>query len=80
MIEVKVLSIKGCEATPPTILLLKSVAKELNINFNLTHIVVETSEQAQKEHFVGSPTVQINGLDIEPTAREIKSFGVCNMT
>ncbi|MBW6520751.1 MAG: hypothetical protein K0A99_07020 [Desulfoarculaceae bacterium] len=76
VISVKVLSIKGCEATPPTIDLVKSVAQELKIKIKLTHVVVETSEIATKERFIGSPTVQINGLDIDPSAREIQQFGV----
>jgi len=76
VINVKVLSIKGCEATPPTIDLVKSVAIELNIKIKLTHIVIETSEQAKKERFIGSPTIQINGLDIDTTSRETLHFGV----
>ena len=76
LIEVKVLSIKGCQATPPTIELVESVAKEMNININFNVTVVETPEQAQENRFIGSPTVQINGLDIEPTLRETDLFGV----
>jgi hypothetical protein len=76
VINVKVLSINGCEATLPTIDLVKSVARELHVEIKLTHVVVETSEQAKKEHFLGSPTVQINGLDIDPGSGEIQYFGV----
>ena len=76
LINVKVLSIKGCEATPPTIEQVKSVAEELNIKIKLTPLVIESSEQAMKERFIGSPTVQINDLDIEPEARKIQNFGV----
>ena len=76
LINVKVLSIEGCKATPPTIDLIKSVAEELNIKINLTHLVVETSGQAKKERFIGSPTIQINDLDIDPGSRKIQHFGV----
>ena len=76
MVDVQVLSIKGCQATPPTIELVKTVAKKMNIAINLTVNVIETSEQAQEHRFIGSPTVQINGLDIEPAARKIELFGV----
>jgi len=76
MVDVKVLSIKGCQATPPTIELVESVAKEMNINVNLNLTVIETPEQAQKNRFIGSPTIQINGLDIEPELRKIELFGV----
>lgn len=76
MVDVKVLSIKGCQATPPTIELVESVAQEMNIDIELAVQVVETPEQAQENRFIGSPTVQINGLDIEPDARKIEFFGV----
>ena len=76
VVDVKVLSMKGCPATPPTIKLVKSVANEMNINIKLTVIVVQTSEQAQKDRFIGSPTVRINGSDIDPDARGIELFGV----
>lgn len=29
---------------------------------------IETEEQAQAERFIGSPTIRINGIDIDPTA------------
>lgn len=76
MVDVKVLSVKGCQATPPTIELVESVAKEMNININLNLTVVESPGQAQENRFIGSPTVQINGLDIEPELRDIELFGV----
>ena len=76
MVDVKVLSMKGCQATPQTIKLVESVAKEMNINIKLTEIVIKTPEQAQKNRFLGSPTVRINGVDIDPTSRKIELFGV----
>ena len=76
IVKVKVLSIKGCQATPLTIELVESVAKEININIDLNVTVIETPEQAQVNRFIGSPTVQINGLDIEPEVRKYELFGV----
>ncbi|MEJ2689168.1 MAG: thioredoxin family protein [Deltaproteobacteria bacterium] len=76
MVDVKVLSMKGCQATPQTIKLVESVAKEMNINIKLTEVVVKTPEQAQKNRFIGSPTVRINGVDIDPDSRKIERFGV----
>ncbi|MEE9524803.1 MAG: hypothetical protein V3V59_08670 [Thermodesulfovibrionales bacterium] len=76
MLNVKVLSIKNCSAAPPTIELVQSVAKEMNVAIDLKRVIVETPEVAKKERFIGSPSVQINGLDIDPAARKINSFGV----
>ncbi len=76
MLSVKVLSIKKCTATPPTIELMQSVAKEMNVEIDLHRVIVETPDEAKKERFIGSPTVQINGLDIDPAARNIQFFGI----
>jgi hypothetical protein len=35
---------------------------------------VRTEEEARRERFLGSPTVQVNGRDIEPQARGRKDF------
>jgi len=76
VLDVKVLSLKKCEATPPTIDLVKEVAGEMGIEMDFKHVIVETPEQARENRFIGSPTVQINGLDIEPSARESDQFGL----
>lgn len=76
MIDVKVSSLKKCDATPPTIALINEIAGEMGIEFDFKHIIVETPEQALENRFIGSPTVQINGLDIEPSARQADQFGL----
>lgn len=76
IMDVKVVSLEKCNATPLTIALVKDVAKEMNININFTHAVVKTQDDANKHRHIGSPTVQINGLDIDPGARDIEQFGV----
>ncbi len=76
MLQVKVLSIRKCSATPPTIELVQSVAKDMNIDIDLQRVIVTTIEEAKKERFIGSPTVRINDLDIDPASRNILFFGV----
>ena len=74
--RVKVVSLEGCTATPPTIVLIKETAREMNIRITLDHVVVRTPEEAQENRHIGSPTVQIEGLDIDPQARSIDQFGI----
>lgn len=74
--NVKIISLKQCSATPPTISLVKAVAGELGIAVALEHIIVTTVEDAIEHKHIGSPTVQINGRDIDPEAREINQFGI----
>jgi 3-keto-L-gulonate-6-phosphate decarboxylase len=76
IMKVKVISLEKCAATFRTIALVKEVARETGVVINLEHIIVKTPEDAVAQRHIGSPTVQINGLDAEPGAREIKQFGV----
>jgi hypothetical protein len=37
---------------------------------------IETSEDAERERFLGSPTVRIDGEDVDPTANDRNDFGL----
>jgi hypothetical protein len=74
-VEVKVLFSEGCDNTPPTIDLIKQTALESGIEIDLKMILVESQEQARQWKFLGSPTVQVNGFDIDPSARLAAAFG-----
>jgi hypothetical protein len=37
---------------------------------------IETREAAQSERFLGSPTVRVNGVDVDPTAPERTDYGL----
>ncbi len=75
-VQVQVVSMKGCVNTPLTIKLLHDVAKSLELHIDFSHVTVKTIDEAVRYRHLGSPTVQINGLDIDPTARELDQFGL----
>lgn len=62
--------------TPPTVELMKKIAQDLNISIKMETVIVGTQEQARELRFLGSPTVQIEGLAIEPSARDSVAFGL----
>lgn len=37
---------------------------------------IDTAEQAQQEKFSGSPTITIDGVDVDPAAHNLTRFGV----
>jgi hypothetical protein len=45
---------------------LRQVMTEESVQAEVQIIKVETEEQAQRLHFVGSPTILVNGRDIDP--------------
>ena len=72
---VRVLYAEGCANTPPTIQRVREVAQEMGIPIALDQVLVTTQAQADALLFLGSPTVQINGQDIDPAARAATVFG-----
>lgn len=45
--------------------LLKEALKELNLKVKVKEILINTKEKAKRYGFVGSPTVRINGKDVQ---------------
>ena len=76
IMKVKIVSLEMCGATDFTISLVNEVAREMGVEIGLEHAIVKTSEDAIEHRHIGSPTVQINDLDIEPEARNIQQFGI----
>jgi len=74
--KVKVVSLEKCSATDQTISLVNEVAREMGVEMEFEHVVVKTIEDAIAHRHIGSPTVQINGRDIDPGARGINQFGI----
>lgn len=63
---IELLSVEGCPSAAKTAALLRRVLAEEGRTDPLTTIVVETPEEAVARGFLGSPTVRVNGRDIEP--------------
>ena len=51
-------------------------ALELGIDVEIRDVPVETREQAVQNRFLGSPTVRINGADIDPQSHDRLDFGM----
>jgi hypothetical protein len=75
-ITVRVLHTEGCANTAPAIALVKAVAAEFDIGMELSEVVIHTPKQAIASSFYGSPTVQVNGRDIEVAVRGSHAFGL----
>ena len=65
-----------CPSTPGTVRLVESVARDMGIAITLERLLVNTPDQAEALAFLGSPTVQVDGRDIEPEARSRTDFGL----
>ena len=57
--------------------LLCEVAAELGVEPEIEAVEVTDADAVQRLRFFGSPTVQINGQDIEPSVRSSTDFAYC---
>jgi len=75
--KIRFLYFKGCPNAEPTLNLLKQVCcEEKGLNEKIEVTEVRSEEEAKKYNFLGSPTIQINDLDIERERRnDIPVFG-----
>jgi transcription initiation factor TFIIIB Brf1 subunit/transcription initiation factor TFIIB len=64
-LKITFLYIKGCPNAEPSLNLLKEVLSEKSIDAEIEVKEIASEEDAKEYHFLGSPTIQINGLDIE---------------
>jgi hypothetical protein len=52
--------------------LLASVLRKRRIPDSIHEIVIQSQDDAVRVGFLGSPTIRIDGVDVDPTSTEIK--------
>lgn len=72
---IEVFYIDGCPNHVPTVERVKAVLKDLGVAGQLVESEVGDPATVSALRFLGSPTVQINGVDVEPSARTSNQFG-----
>jgi len=66
MVKVEFLFWRECPSHEVCLERLKKVLDSMNLEYNLEIIEVKTEEEAERLKFPGSPTIRINGVDIQP--------------
>lgn len=63
--KIQFLYFEGCPSYKPALTNLKEIIEEEKIVANIEMVRVESPEEAQKVGFQGSPSIKINGIDLE---------------
>ena len=74
--NIEVLYFEGCPNHLPAIEMVRETLKSLGRQDEIHQVEVHTQADAEAVAFVGSPSIRINGADIEPWARTAKAFGL----
>jgi hypothetical protein len=72
--RVEILYFEGCPNHESARALVERLARQLQVEPEIELVEVAEPEAAVKLRFLGSPTVRVNGLDVEPGAQERRDF------
>lgn len=75
--NIQFLYFEDCPSHDAALARLKTVMAAENITAEIEIVKVETDEQAAAWHFTGSPTILVNGKDIDPPPVEANSALTC---
>ncbi|MHA2610219.1 MAG: DF family (seleno)protein [bacterium JZ-2024 1] len=64
--EIEFLYFSGCPSYEKALELLKEAMAQEGISEEIHIYRIDTDEEAERYRFIGSPTIRINGLDIDP--------------
>jgi hypothetical protein len=74
--RIDILTIEGCPNTPGARELVERIAAELTVRPEIAVITVLDDDAARRLRFPGSPTVRVDGRDVEPGVAAQTEFGV----
>lgn len=57
---------EGCPSHPQALQRLQEVMADLGINAPVHHVQVMTDDDARRLNFPGSPTIRVDGADVDP--------------
>jgi hypothetical protein len=74
--QIEVFYFEDCPNHLPTLERINAVLREEGCSADVREVLVPDVSTAESVKFLGSPTVRVNGIDIEPTARDRRDFGL----
>jgi hypothetical protein len=72
----EILYFEGCPNHEPARMLLERLARQLRIEPEIRLVEVADPDAAVEQHFLGAPTVRVDGVDIEPGAQKRRKFAL----
>jgi hypothetical protein len=75
-VRLEVLYFDGCPSHEALMPRLRELMAQAGVDAPVEVKQVESAEAAARERFLGSPTLRVNGQDVDPTAGERTDFGL----
>ena len=74
--KIEILYLEGCPYQKSALERVRQLLCEERISADVLEINVTESSAAQECGFLGSPSIRMNGLDVEPEARTAREYGL----
>jgi hypothetical protein len=74
--KVEILYISGCPNQVSAVDCVREVLAQEEIPAEMVEVEVTDAANAQQVGFIGSPSIRVDGLDVEPAARGDRAFGM----
>ena len=74
--KVELLHIRDCPNTEPARMLLRETLRDLGQADEISEVEVSDPAQADALNFPGSPTIRVNGIDVDTTLPRQNSYGL----
>ncbi len=74
--KIELFYFEGCPSWKDAEKNLKAALKGFSIPDPIHFIRVDNNEDVIRNRFIGSPTIRINGLDVDPAARDIREYSM----
>lgn len=78
--KIEIFYLAGCPNHQPTVKRVNKLIQDLDVTAEVSEVAVADSASALTYRFPGSPTVHVNGVDVEPAARTSTGFGLACRT
>lgn len=74
--KIEVLYFEGCPNHVPAMEMVREILESLGREDEIDEVEVRTQAEAEAIGFLGSPSIRVNGNDIERLAPTVKTFGL----
>ncbi len=79
-VKIELLYFGGCPHHQPTRELIDTILSELDLDAEVEEVDVRDQQEAERLRFLGSPSIRVDGADIEPGANSRTGYALsCRM-
>jgi len=79
-VTIEILYFPDCPNYLPAVEHVQKALRKEHVSAEISHVAVLNAATATATRFLGSPSVRINGVDVEPSARSGGAPGMCCRT